>query len=53
MPYIPFAENFEYGANHYWDLCHLMPNGLTERAVVLHALLKPLVEELIKKRAGT
>jgi hypothetical protein len=26
---------------------------LTERAVVLHALLKPLVEELIKKRAGT
>lgn len=48
--YLPLAENYHHGMAHFRDVCHFSPEGMQERARLLHLWLKPWVAEAIASR---
>lgn len=46
LPYIPVAENFHAGMDHFQDVCHSTPKGMRRKAGIIAAYLIPYIERV-------
>jgi lysophospholipase L1-like esterase len=42
--YLPVAEELQVGMDHFFDLCHMTPEGMALKTDIIARLLQPIVE---------